>query len=389
MNGIAIDSDYLRELSKELLVEIRSLESKIHGMAGEEFNVNSPQQLSRILFEKMGLPVIRKTKTGASTDAAVLEELEKAHGSEIAALINRYRHLMKLSGTYVEALPLLVHPETGRIHTSFSQVVAATGRLSSSDPNLQNIPVRTEVGTRIRKAFRPEPRDWVFVGADYSQIELRILAHVTRSPVLTKAFSEGGDIHTETASLIFGVPQERVDSAMRNRAKGINFGILYGMGAFGLANRLDISQAEAKKFIESYFERLPEVKAFIDSTIAQAHKDGHVKTLLDRRRDLPEINSSNANLRAFAERTAVNTPIQGTAADLIKVAMIRLDAEMRTRKLRSRLLLQIHDELVCESPPDEVEQMSACLKRVMESALELSVPLIANVRTGADWSQLK
>ncbi|MBI4868717.1 MAG: DNA polymerase I [Candidatus Wallbacteria bacterium] len=388
-NGIAIDSDYLRDLSKEMLVEIRQLESTIHGLAGEEFNVNSPQQLSRILFEKMGLPVIRKTKTGTSTDAAVLEELEKAHGSEIAAYINRYRHLVKLRGTYVEALPLLVHPETGRIHSSFGQVVAATGRLSSSDPNLQNIPVRTEIGNRIRKAFRPQPPDWLFVGADYSQIELRILAHVTQSQVLMKAFAEGGDIHTETASLIFGVPAAQVDAPMRNRAKGINFGIIYGMGAFGLANRLDITQSEAKAFIDSYFERLPEVKTFIDSTVARARKDGFVTTLLARRRELPEIRSSNANLRGFAERTAVNTPIQGTAADLIKLAMIRLDAEMRSRGMRSRLLLQIHDELVCESPPDELETMSECLKRVMEGALALSVPLVANVRTGADWSQLK
>ncbi len=389
MNGISIDPDYLGEFSKELTTEIRHLEQKIHGQAGEEFNINSPQQLAVILFDKLRLPVIRKTKTGRSTDAAVLEELEKAHGSEMAAMINHYRHLVKLRGTYVDALPRLLNPETKRIHTSFSQVTAATGRLSSSDPNLQNIPIRTEVGNRIRKAFRPDPPDWVFIGADYSQIELRVMAHVTGSPVLREAFERGDDIHTETAALIFGIPVEQVDSTMRNRAKSINFGILYGMGPFGLARRLGITQAEAKTFIASYFERLPEVKRFIDETIVSARKNGYVTTLMNRRRALPEINAKSANQRAFAERIAINTPIQGTAADLIKIAMIRLDEELRSRSFQARLLLQIHDELVLETPTDQADEVAACMKTVMEGAMELSVPLVANLARGSDWSELK
>ncbi len=389
MSGIAVDAAYLGALSTELTLEMRQLEGRIYGLAGEEFNINSQPQLARILFEKLGLPKLRKTKTGLSTDAAVLEELERAHGSEIAALLNRYRHLSKLKGTYADALPQLINAETGRIHTSFNQATAATGRLSSSDPNLQNIPIRTELGNRIRKAFRPEPADWLFVGADYSQIELRILAHASGSPVLRQAFEHGDDIHTETASLIFGVPPEQVDSGLRGRAKAINFGILYGMGPFGLAQRLDISQGEAKRFIEAYFARLPEVKAFIDTTIEQARRDGHVSTLLQRRRYLPEIAGTNANLRAFAERTAVNTPIQGTAADLIKLAMIRFQQELTARGLRSRLLLQIHDELIAECPPEEAELVGQVMKQVMESALPLSVPLVANVCTGTDWAQLK
>ncbi|MBI4872301.1 MAG: DNA polymerase I [Candidatus Riflebacteria bacterium] len=389
MNGIAIDPAYLEALGKELATEIRTLEQRIHELAGEPFNVNSQPQLAHILFEKLGLPVIRKTKTGLSTDAAVLEELEKAHGSELAAHINRYRHLVKLKGTYVDTLPQLVNPETARIHTSFNQVAAATGRLSSSDPNLQNIPVRTELGNRIRKAFCPDPPGWLFVGADYSQIELRIMAHVTGSAVLQEAFRTNEDIHAQTASLIFGVPRSQVDSGMRNRAKTINFGILYGMGPFGLASRLELSQTEAKAFIDGYFQRLPEVKRYIDSTVESARKDGHVTTLLGRRRFLPEFQASSAAQRAFAERTAVNTPIQGTAADLIKLAMIRLQRELDQRKMRSRLLLQIHDELVLECPPEEAQAAGTLMKHVMETALELSVPLVANVRSGTDWSQLK
>ena len=374
-HGILIDCAKLAELSHELETQIKGLEGQIVALAGP-FTINSPKQLAEILFERLGLPHGRKTKTGYSTDNAVLEKLAGSH--PLPRLIMEHRNLSKLKSTYVDKLPTMVHPRTGRLHTSFNQTVTATGRLSSSEPNLQNIPIRTPEGQRIRSAFIPSPGSR-FLAADYSQIDLRVLAHYSRDQALVQAFSAGEDIHRQTAAEIFRVDPRSVNGEMRRVAKGINFGIVYGMGAFGLAEQLRISRKEAATFIDRYFEHFVGVKAFMEMIIAQAHRDGFVTTLLGRRRELPEINSTNKTLREFAERTALNTPIQGTAADIIKIATIKVDQGLTQHALGGKILLQIHDELVIEVPSEELEPTEPLVKEAMETALDLAVPLLVNI----------
>ena len=386
--GIAVDSGYLGTLAAQMNEEIARLEKEIFAACGETFNIGSPLQLGKILFEKMGLPVIKKTKTGYSTDSDVLQALEHDHQAPVARLINEHRHLTKLRGTYVEALPRMIDPADRRIHTTYDQTVAATGRLSSVDPNLQNIPIRTEVGRKIRRAFSAA-EGHQFVAADYSQIELRILAHLADSPFLKNAFATGEDIHRRTASRMFGIPENELTSELRNRAKAINFGILYGQSAFGLSRTVGITQADAKTFMQAYFAQFPEVRKYLDAQVEMARQQGYVTTLLHRRRFLPEIHSKNGQERAFAERIAVNTPIQGSAADLIKVAMVQVDARLREQGFTARMLLQIHDELVFEAPDAEVERLKAMVRETMESALALTVPISVNVSTGKTWADLK
>ena len=377
--GIAIDPDLLHGLSEEFGAQINALSQHILTLAGEDFNINSPRQLAEILFEKLGLPHGRKTKTGYSTDIKVLERLGRLH--PLPRLVTEHRNLTKLKSTYVDRLPEMVHPRTGRIHTSFNQTVTATGRLSSSDPNLQNIPIRTPEGQRIRAAFIPAPGQ-IFLSADYSQIDLRVLAHYSRDPALIEAFRDGGDIHRATAAEIFRVRPEFVTSEMRRVAKSINFGIVYGMSAFGLSEQLDIGRKEAATFIDRYFTHYSGVKRFMDTAIAEARDRGFVTTLLGRRRSLPDINSPNKTIREFAERTALNTPIQGTAADLIKLATIAVDRVLREAKAQARLLLQIHDELILEAPVSEVAALTPLVQMAMEHVVELAVPLTVNIATG-------
>ncbi len=381
--GIAIDVDFLSAMSRDLDKELRALTSEIHEMAGLEFNINSPKQLGKVLFEKLGLPVVKKTKTGPSTDVEVLEALSAAHA--LPASLLKYRELSKLKSTYVDALPELINPKTGRVHTSFNQTVTATGRLSSSDPNLQNIPIKTEAGKRIRKAFIAGRKDCVIMSADYSQIELRVLAHFSGDKELVEAFNEDRDIHTHTASLVFGVDESDVSPEMRSAAKTVNFGIIYGMSPYGLSRDLKIEPSKAKEFIDSYFERYGKVKACLEEMIMEAREKGYVTTILNRRRYIPEINSHNNSLRQFAERTAVNTPIQGSAADLIKVAMINIHKTIKDEGLKSRMILQVHDELVFEVPKDEVERMRKIVKTKMEQAAKLNVPIKVQIKAGKNW----
>lgn len=386
--GIRIDPARLSAISVEMEGEIARLTSEIHALAGHEFNINSPAQLGQVLFEEMGIPSQGRTgKTkNYSTAADVLEALAPYH--PVAQLVLDYRQLTKLKGTYVDALPALVAPEDGRLHTTFNPAGAATGRLSSSNPNLQNIPVRTEQGRAIRAAFVPEP-GWTMLVADYSQIELRLLAHFSRDPVLTDAFRNNEDIHTRTAAEVFGVPPLMVTAEMRRNAKAVNFGIVYGQTAFGLASQLGIPREEAERYIRGYFERYAGVKKWIDATIAEVRKTGQTETLHGRRRPIPDIDSKNPNARSFAERTAVNTPLQGTAADLIKLAMIAVDRDLRERKLQSRMLLQVHDELVLECPPGELDEVKRLVKQRMEGVAKLSVPLLADTGTGENWRDAK
>ncbi len=384
-HGIRVDPERLTEFSKELERGLESLTREIYVLAGEEFNLGSPKQLATVLFEKLGLPPLRRTKTGYSTDADVLAELALGHA--LPAKIIEHRTLAKLKSTYADALPGLVNPRTGRIHTSFNQLVAATGRLSSSAPNLQNIPIRTELGRRIRAAFIPEA-GWRFVAADYSQIELRILAHVCGEQSLIEAFRRGEDIHRRTASEVFGVAIEAVTPEQRDIAKTTNFSVIYGVTAFGLSRGLSISQKEAQEFLDRFFARHPKVKAYLEQTVASGRERGWVATLLGRRRYLPELKSTNPNLRSFAERMATNAPIQGTAADLIKIAMVRMSRALEARRFRSRMLLQVHDELLFEVPEDEVLALEALAREVMESAMPLSVPLKVDIKAGTDWAQV-
>lgn len=385
--GIAVSRETLEEIGRDLERQIADLIAGIYRHAGTEFNLNSPKQLGEILFDKLGLPVKKKTKTGYSTDAEVLESLEPYH--EIVGLILHYRQLSKLQSTYIEGLLKEIRPETGKVHTYYRQTIAATGRLSSQFPNLQNIPIRIEEGRRIRKAFVPSEPGWYILAADYSQIELRVLAHISGDERLKEAFRSGMDIHTKTAMDVFGVAEDQVDANMRRQAKAVNFGIVYGISDFGLAVNLKITRKEAAAFIEQYFAVFQGVRRYMDDIVARARQDGYVTTLLERRRYLPEINASNYNLRSFAERTAMNTPIQGTAADIIKLAMVKMDAEIRERGLRSRMLLQVHDELVFEVPEDELETMKTLVPNVMESAVELDVPLRADVSVGRNWYEAK
>ena len=386
MRGTGIDVDRLQELSKSFKQELDALEGSIHGLAGEAFNIKSSQQLGRILFDKLQLPVQKKTKkkTGYSTDVNVLTALAEYH--ELPALILKHRTLAKLKSTYTDALIDLVNPDTGRLHTSYNQSVAATGRLSSSDPNLQNIPIRTEEGRKIRQAFVPR-KDWYLVSADYSQVELRILAHCSADEILIKAFQEDEDIHTRTACEVFQLEPESMTAELRRQAKAINFGIIYGMSAFGLSRQLDISNKMAKTYIDHYFARYQGVKRFMDQTITDARKTCRTSTLLGRIRLLPDIESKNAMVRQAAERTAINTPIQGSAADLIKVAMIKVDEALIEKKLASAMLLTVHDELVFEVPPDELEILTRLVRNIMEGVWELTVPLKVNVAQGFNWDE--
>jgi DNA polymerase-1 len=385
--GIAIDRGRFQQLAAELTHDMAELEAKIAEAAGTSINLNSPRQLATLLFEKLQLPVLKKTKTGPSTDADVLDQLA-AMGHEIPALILQYREVQKLKSTYVDVLPARVHPMTGRIHTSFNQTGAATGRLSSSDPNLQNIPVRSPRGEEIRAAFVPA-EGCRFVVADYSQIELRLMAHLSKDPAFVAAFRAGGDIHRQTASVIFGVPLEQVTSEMRSRAKTINFGTIYGQGPFALARQLGITQDEAKNFITQYFERFAGVRAYLDQQVKLAREQGYVETLFGRRRYIPEIKDKNFNLRAFAERTAQNTPLQGSAADLIKLAMVDIHRTLAAEHLEARLLLQVHDELVLEAPVAEVDRVVALVREHMEGAAKLDVPLVVDVGVGGNWLAAK
>ncbi|RJQ49063.1 MAG: DNA polymerase I [Desulfobacteraceae bacterium] len=387
MRGIRVDKQRLQSLSDTFCRQLEIIEGDIYRECGEEFNINSSQQLSRILFEKLKLPVVKRTKkkTGQSTDVDVLTMLAAQH--QLPALILSHRTLGKLKSTYADALLELIHPQTGRIHTSFNQTVTATGRLSSSDPNLQNIPIRTEEGRQIRSAFIPE-EGWELISADYSQIELRILAHCSEDEIFIDAFQKGEDIHTRTACEVFGVPPERLTPELRRQAKAINFGIIYGMSPFGLSKQLGISQKMAKTYIDNYFSRYQGIKRFIDQTVENARKSGKTSTLLDRIRLLPEINSANPSMRGFAERIAINAPIQGTAADFIKIAMIRVDHELETRNLKAAMLLSVHDELVFEAPPQEIETVIDIVKTVMEGVWDLRVPIRVNISRGKDWAEV-
>ncbi|MCU0623143.1 MAG: DNA polymerase I [Gemmatimonadaceae bacterium] len=385
--GIAIDLAWFAQLKARFAAERTRLEAALHEAAGETFNVNSTPQLRRILFEKLGLPVLKKTATGASTDASVLEELA-AMGHELPSRLMEYREVAKLESTYLDALPKMVHPRTGRLHTSFNQTGSATGRLASSDPNLQNIPVRSELGREIRRGFVPRA-GWVFLAADYSQIELRLLAHLSGDPAFVEAFRAGGDIHRQTAAIIFGVPLADVTAEMRARAKTINFATIYGQGAHALSRQLKIEHAEAKQFITTYFERFAGVRAFLDGMVEQARGRGYVETIFGRRRYIPELGDKNFNIRAFGERVAQNAPIQGSAADLIKVAMIRLHQRLGADGFAAKMLLQVHDELVFEVPPDELDRLSALVKTEMEGAASLAVPLVVELGSGATWVDAK
>lgn len=382
--GVLVDAAVLREMSEELAQLLSLSEEKIHRLAGEKFNINSPKQLQAILFEKLKLPKGKKTKEGYSTDVDVLTDLARGH--ELPAEILAYRSLAKLKSTYVDALPALINPRTGRIHTSYNQTVAATGRLSSSDPNLQNIPIRTVEGKRIRQAFIADPGS-LLISADYSQIELRVLAHLCGDETLIAAFASDEDIHTRTASDVFGVFPEMVSPDMRRQAKVINFGILYGMSAFGLAKELGVTQKTAQAYIDGYFARYKKVRDYLDGILEGARRDGFVCTILNRRRYLPELKSQIPSVRQFAERMAINAPIQGSAADLIKVAMVNIDRLFIKNLFAARLIMQVHDELVIEAPVKEKEKVMALVKREMEEVIKLRVPLKVEIAAGRNWDE--
>ena len=387
IQGIRVDKERLVEMGVEFEARLKEIEQEIYVLAGEEFNINSTKQLGVILFEKMGLPVIKKTKTGYSTAVDVLEKL--AHQAPIVELILEYRQLAKLNSTYVEGLQAYIQ-EDGKIHTRFVQNLTQTGRLSSVDPNLQNIPIRTQEGRRIRYAFLPEHDDWKILSSDYSQIELRVLAHIAGDKHMIEAFKNNVDIHTNTAMRVFGITNpDDVTSEMRRQAKAVNFGIVYGISDYGLSQNLNISRKRAKEFIDRYLEEFQGVKDFMESVVKEAREKDYVETLFHRRRYLPDIHSSNFNLRSFAERTAMNSPIQGSAADILKMAMIELDREMRERKFKANLLLQVHDELIFEVPQEELESLQSLVEEVMENAVSLKVPLRADSNVGDNWFEAK
>jgi DNA polymerase-1 len=381
--GVRIDKAALNQLSKDLELQMQIIADTIFKLAGETFNINSTKQLQTILFEKLGLKATKKTKTGYSTDAQSLENLRGEH--EIIEALLTFRQASKLKSTYADALPELISPITGRVHTTYNQTVASTGRLSSIDPNLQNIPIRTELGKEIRKAFVPADKGHIILSADYSQIELRIMASMSGDEGMTEAFIHGEDIHRSTAARVFMTPPSEVTSDMRRKAKEVNFGILYGIGAFGLRTRLGISNQHAKEIIETYFNTFKKVKAFIDLCVEDARQHGYAATLFGRRRYLPNINSSNRLMKQFEERVAVNMPIQGTAADMIKVAMINIHKEMQQRRLKSKMVLQVHDELVFDVLLEELEEMKSLAKELMENALPLNVPVVVEMGTGENW----
>jgi DNA polymerase-1 len=385
--GVKVDKSTLEDMQAELSERLLGLEKEIHHQAGEAFNINSPKQLGIILFEKLNLPAIKKTKTGYSTSADVLEKLEGKH--EIIRAILTYRQLGKLNSTYLEGLLKVVNEKTGKVHTRFNQTLAQTGRLSSIDPNLQNIPIRLEEGRRIRQAFVPSKEDWVMFAADYSQIELRVLAHIADDEKLIDAFKNDLDIHTKTAMDVFNVSAENVTSDMRRQAKAVNFGIVYGISDYGLSQSLGITRKEAGTFIEKYLESFPGVQEYMTDIVREAKEKGYVSTLMERRRYIPDITNRNFNLRSFAERTAMNTPIQGSAADIIKKAMIDLADALKEEGLQAQLLLQVHDELIVEAPKEEIDQLKELVPRVMENALELKVPLKVDYAYGPTWYDAK
>ncbi|MBM3748912.1 MAG: DNA polymerase I, partial [Acidobacteria bacterium] len=384
-DGVALDVPFLQTLSREMFQRLAALEEQIYAAVGHRFNINSTQQLAGVLFEELKLPKIKRTATGYSTDSSVLEELRGSHPI-IDALLEQ-RQIAKLKGTYVDALPLLVNPQTGRVHTSYNQAVTTTGRLSSSDPNLQNIPIRSDLGRQVRRAFIAQG-DNLLLSADYSQVELRILAHISQDKNLLAAFAAGEDIHAATASFLFGVPIEQVTAAQRRLGKTINFGVTYGMGDYGLAQRTELDQAEAGKYIKDYFARYPDVKRYLEETKRLAREQGYVTTLMGRRRYLPELKAVNRGLVAAGERMAINMPVQGCAADIIKVAMVRLAQAMTGRGLRSKMILQVHDELVFEVPPAELETMKPLVKELMEGPLKLDAPLKVDLKVGRNWEEM-
>nr|ABG80522.1 DNA polymerase I [Geobacillus anatolicus]ACI43003.1 DNA polymerase I [Geobacillus kaue] len=381
--GVKVDTKRLEQMGSELAEQLGAVEQRIYELAGQEFNINSPKQLGIILFEKLQLPVLKKTKTGYSTSADVLEKLAPHH--EIVENILHYRQLGKLQSTYIEGLLKVVHHDTGKVHTMFNQALTQTGRLSSAEPNLQNIPIRLEEGRKIRQAFVPSEPGWLIFAADYSQIELRVLAHIADDDNLIEAFRRDLDIHTKTAMDIFHVSEEEVTATMRRQAKAVNFGIVYGISDYGLAQNLNITRKEAAEFIERYFASFPGVKRYMETIVQEAKQKGYVTTLLHRRRYFPDITSRNFNVRSFAERTAMNTPIQGSAADIIKKAMIDLAARLKEERLQARLLLQVHDELILEAPKEEMERLCQLVPEVMEQAVELRVPLKVDYHYGPTW----
>jgi DNA polymerase-1 len=385
--GIKLDLKLLKSLSLELGEKLDKLVKEIYKISGHEFNINSPKQLRVVLFDELKLPVIKKTKTGSSTDEDVLNKLADKH--KLPALLLEYRQLTKLKTTYIDALPELADPKTDRIHTSFNQAATETGRLSSSNPNLQNIPIKTDIGRKIRKAIIAGSKDNLLISCDYSQIDLRILAHLSEDENLVSAFKNGLDIHKATAALIYGVEVKEVTDEMRDRAKRVNFGIVYGLTSYGLSKDLGVTFEEAQNFIDAYFSRYPGVKKYIDEQIAQAKKEGFVTTILGRRRYLPEINSKNQGIRQFAERQAVNTPIQGSASDLIKLAMIAIDKEIKKKELKSRMALQIHDELLFDLPKDELHALAGLVRERMENALKLKVPVKVDIKKGHNWLEME
>ncbi|MFC1728866.1 DNA polymerase I [candidate division KSB1 bacterium] len=388
LTGVSLDTAFLEKMSEKLHAHMELLKGEIYQLAGEEFNISSPQQLGRILFEKMeiqkdsGVKRVRKTKLGYSTDISVLEQFQS---SEIVSRILEYRQYTKLLSTYVDALPRMIHPKTGRVHSSFNQTIAATGRLSSTKPNLQNIPIRTALGREIRRAFVPMDDSWSILSADYSQIELRIMAHLSGDEAMRDAFNEGRDIHTMTAAKIFGVNEAEVEPEMRYRAKSINFGIMYGMSPYRLAREIGISNEKAQNFIFAYFQTFPGIDNYIADQLAKARELGYVSTMMGRRRYLPELHSDNQRIRQSAENVAINTPLQGTAAELIKVAMINLSDKLKSARMEARLVLQIHDELVLEVPGGELERCTLLVRESMENTLELTVPLVVDIHTGKNW----
>jgi len=386
-NGFKVDADKLSEYGEALSRRISALEKTIYMIAGEEFNINSPKQLGAILFEKLKLPAVKKTKSGYSTDAEVLAEL--LGSSEIIPCIIEYRQLVKLKNTYAEGLGKVINPVTGKIHSSFNQTVTATGRISSTEPNLQNIPIRLEMGREIRKAFIPSSEEAVFVDADYSQIELRVLAHITGDKEMIKAFVNGEDIHTATAASVFETTPEKVTPELRRRAKAVNFGIVYGISDFGLSRDLGITRKEAKKYIDGYLSKYAGVKKYMDEIVNTGREQGYVETLFHRRRQLPELRSNNFNQRSFGKRIAMNTPIQGTAADIIKIAMVKVYSALKESGLKSRLILQVHDELLVEAFKDELDKVEELVKKCMEEAALLKVPLVVDVSTGTNWYEAK
>ena len=383
--GVLVDQAALAHFGQTLQTGIEVLQGEIYAQAGEKFNINSTQQLGRVLFEGLGLPPVKKTKTGYSTSAEVLEKLRPQH--PIIDLILEYRQLTKLNSTYVEGLAKVIAPD-GRIHTSFQNTVTATGRLSSTEPNLQNIPVRTELGAQIRTMFIARP-GWVLVDADYSQIELRLLAHMAGDEKMIAAFQSGQDIHAQTASQVFGLPPEEITGELRRRAKAVNFGIVYGISDFSLAQDIGVSRQEAADYMNKYLATFSGVREYMEHVKAQAKEDGYVATLMGRRRWLPELKSTNYNLRAFGERVALNMPIQGTAADVMKLAMIRVARRLKAEGLQAQLILQVHDELIVECPQEEADQVKALLTQEMEGAGNFSVPLVAEAGAGRSWAEAK